>query len=64
MQLELKTTHDDFEIKQELIERIHKDYNPMNDIEISTMTWIIDTRSKSLRQALIKMGWTPPEEET
>lgn len=30
-------------------------------IRQQTVTWIVDTRDKQVREALLKMGWTPPE---
>lgn len=27
------------------------------------MTWIVETREKQIREALIALGWTPPKDD-
>lgn len=34
----------------------------MSDAERDINLWVMDTRQKGIRDALIQMGWTPPPE--
>ena len=33
----------------------------INDRKQTLMQFVIDTREKQIREALVKLGWTPPE---
>ena len=49
-----------FEIKQELtaLDDMEK------EISGSMIRWVYGTRDKGMREALIRLGWTPPVHET
>lgn len=34
----------------------------VNHLVVELSRWIIDTREQSTKDALIKLGWTPPKE--
>ena len=41
---------------QKIIQTLFKD-------QVETLSkWVYDTREQSIRDALIKLGWTPPQE--
>jgi hypothetical protein len=40
-------------ISQELV-------HEMRDTQVRLMTWVMETRERGAREALIKLGWTPP----
>jgi hypothetical protein len=43
-------------IKQNLI----MENNILDNMRKEVISWIVDTREKSIKNALIKLGWTPP----
>ena len=56
MEFKLDTTiFEDDSIKQELL-------TIENDLPTRISSWIINTREKAIRKALIDLGWTPPKE--
>ena len=38
-------------------------YRIENDVITETTRWVVNTREKEIRDALIKLGWIPPKEE-
>jgi hypothetical protein len=34
-----------------------------DELNETTMRWIIDTREKAIKDALIQLGWTPPQDK-
>jgi hypothetical protein len=61
---ELKTEVDtDGKITQCLFTKSFLGESLLNPEMMRFTTWIIDTREKGIREALIKLGWTPPSED-
>ena len=42
-----------------IIQELNRYYGVMHE---NLTRWVMDTRDKSVREVLIKMGWKPPEE--
>jgi hypothetical protein len=42
-----------------IIQELNRYYGVMHE---NLTRWVMDTRDKSVREVLIRMGWKPPEE--
>lgn len=58
--MEMKMTINTSIIGQKIYQSLQEE---VDSVKNHLITWVTDTKEKSIRNALISLGWTPPKEE-